>query len=248
MELSKRMQAIADMVTPGNTVADVGCDHGFVSIYLYEKKIAPKVIAMDVRSGPLKRAYEHIKEHGLNAYIETRLSDGITNLQAGEADTLVIAGMGGKLMVHILDAEIEKTKLMKELILQPQSDLTFFREYLSQRKLQILDENMVKEDGKFYVIIKASYCNSQKEKTDAAKENQIPEEFMKWKDCYGPILLANKHPLLKEYLEVSLQEKKSVIAKLKDNQNSEKGMTRLQEIIREYQNIERGLKFFYDSE
>ena len=72
MELSVRLKTIADMVTTGNRVADVGCDHGFVSIYLYEKGIAPRVYAMDLREGPLQRAREHIAEKGYEAYKETR--------------------------------------------------------------------------------------------------------------------------------------------------------------------------------
>ena len=72
--LSKRLQALACMVTPGRRVVDVGCDHGFVSIYLVQRGISPRVLAMDVRMGPLSRAKEHIAEAGLGGYIETRLS------------------------------------------------------------------------------------------------------------------------------------------------------------------------------
>ena len=86
MELSKRLQAIADMVTPGLVVADVGCDHGFVSVYLYEKQIAPKVIAMDLRPGPLARAKEHIDAYGYSAYIETRLSDGLSSIKSNSKE------------------------------------------------------------------------------------------------------------------------------------------------------------------
>ena len=78
--LSKRLQALADMVTPGNKVADVGCDHGFVSIYLVQKGTAPYVYAMDVREGPLQRAKEHIADYCMEEYIETRLSDGVAAL------------------------------------------------------------------------------------------------------------------------------------------------------------------------
>ena len=76
MELSKRLQAVADMVTPNKRVADIGCDHGYISIYLCTKKLASKVIAMDVRKGPLERAKNNIEKYGLSDYIETRLSDG----------------------------------------------------------------------------------------------------------------------------------------------------------------------------
>ena len=75
--LSRRMQMVADMVSKGNVLADIGCDHGFVSIYLLENGICPKVIAMDVNEGPLLRAKEHIEERGLSSYIDVRLSDGM---------------------------------------------------------------------------------------------------------------------------------------------------------------------------
>ena len=93
-----RLRAIAGMVTKGNRLADVGCDHGYLSIWLVSEKTVPSAIAMDVRPGPLSRARENITRYGLEDYIETRLSDGLAKLEPGEGDTLVIAGMGGPLM------------------------------------------------------------------------------------------------------------------------------------------------------
>lgn len=75
MQLSKRLQAVTEMVTNGNKVADVGCDHAYTSIYLIERKIAPSVIAMDVNKGPLKIAAANIAAYRKTEYIETRLSD-----------------------------------------------------------------------------------------------------------------------------------------------------------------------------
>ena len=92
--LSNRMQALTDMVTPGTVITDVGCDHGFVSVYLVQKGLSPRVIAMDVRSGPLERAREHIREYGLQDRIETRLSDGLHGLKTGEANGMICAGHG----------------------------------------------------------------------------------------------------------------------------------------------------------
>lgn len=89
--LSNRMQALTDMVTPGTVITDVGCDHGFVSVYLVQRGLSPRVIAMDVRSGPLERAREHIREYGLQDRIETRLSDGLHGLKTGEANGSVPA-------------------------------------------------------------------------------------------------------------------------------------------------------------
>ena len=102
MQLSLRLSAIADLVTEGNRLVDVGCDHGYLPVYLIQQKKIPSAIAMDVRKGPLSRAQEHIRQYGLEEYIQTRLSDGLEGLKAGEGDTLVIAGMGGPLMERIL--------------------------------------------------------------------------------------------------------------------------------------------------
>lgn len=207
MELSKRLQTIADMVSPGLTVADVGCDHGFVSIYLYEKQIAKKVIAMDLRPGPLARAKEHIEAFGYSGYIETRLSDGVTALAAGEADAVICAGMGGRLMAKILADGHEKITTMKELVLQPQSELPFFREFLRENNLHIIDENMIKEDGKYYPIIKV-----------------IPErtfeggELQRIADCFGPCLIEKRHPVLKEFLEMLLQRNRDILARIKKSE------------------------------
>ena len=86
----------------------MGCDHGWVSVYLVQQGISPRVLAMDVRRGPLSRAQQHIRQRGLEAYIETRLSDGVAALEAGEADTVLCAGMGGRLMQRILEEGREK--------------------------------------------------------------------------------------------------------------------------------------------
>lgn len=103
MQLSLRLSAIAGLVTRGNRLVDVGCDHGYLPVSLYLDGKIPGAIAMDVRKGPLSRAQEHISQYGLDAYIETRLSDGLEALKPGEGDTLVIAGMGGPLMERILN-------------------------------------------------------------------------------------------------------------------------------------------------
>ena len=100
--LSKRLQAVASMVTAGNRVCDIGCDHGFVPICLVQQKISPGALAMDVREGPLSQARMHIAACGLETYIETRLSDGLAAFRMGEADTLICAGMCGRLMMRIL--------------------------------------------------------------------------------------------------------------------------------------------------
>mgnify|MGYP002140913786 CR=1 FL=1 len=150
-----RLRAIAGMVTKGNRLADVGCDHGYLSIWLVSEKTVPSAIAMDVRPGPLSRARENITRYGLEDYIETRLSDGLAKLEPGEGDTLVIAGMGGPLMERILKDGAKVREGFQELILQPQSDLPHFRHFLAEIGWEIVSEEMIKEDGKFYPMMKA---------------------------------------------------------------------------------------------
>lgn len=153
--LSERLRTLVSMVTPGMRVCDLGCDHGFVSIWLVEQKISPRVLAMDVREGPLAAAGRHVTERSLESLVETRLSDGLHNYEIGEADSLICAGMGGRLMMRILGDEKVKTDSFRELILQPQSELSQFRSWLWEHGYRITDEKMVEEDGKFYPMMRA---------------------------------------------------------------------------------------------
>lgn len=186
--LSKRMQMVAGMVSKGNVTADIGCDHGFVSIYLVEQGICPKVIAMDVNEGPLFRAKEHIAERGLESCIDVRLSDGIDKLQDKEAESIIIAGMGGKLVMKILSAHMDKVRNLKEVILQPQSDLHLVRQFLVENGLHIVQEDMVEEAGKYYPCMKAVFSGEKK------------EAYLEVEQWYGPLLLKQKHPGLYDYL------------------------------------------------
>ena len=166
MELSKRLFMTASMVERGSIVADVGCDHGYTAIYLVQNGICPRVLAMDVNEGPLARAREHIREAGLSAYIETRLSDGLSAMQwveeetgpddradhgrRPEADTLLMAGIGGRLAARILEDAAQKLFRMRTVIVQPQSELWLVRRTFKRLGYRIAAEDMVKEDGKFY--------------------------------------------------------------------------------------------------
>lgn len=233
MELSKRLQAVADMVTPGNRVADVGCDHGFVSIYLYQKGIAPYVCAMDVREGPLSRAREHIRAAGLTPYIRLCLSDGIAGLGEDEADTLICAGMGGRLMARILSEGASKIARMQELILQPQSELDFFRAFLRESGWQIVQENMIKEDGKFYPMMRVLPC--------AGKPKNCPDPAeQRREDLFGACLLRDRNPVLLEYLTVCRDRNERILAALPPAEHT----VRRAELLREQEDIRQCLLLY----
>lgn len=202
--LSERLRTVASMVTPGMCVCDVGCDHGFVSIWLVEQGISPHVLAMDVREGPLTAAGRHVAERGLEERIETRLSDGLHNYAIGEAESLICAGMGGRLMMRILGDEKSKTDSFRELILQPQSEIEAFRGWLREQDLRITDEKMVAEDGKFYPMMRAV---PQDGEVPAARpvpdggEGMEKEMLCKLVDRYGGLLLLRKDAVLRSYLQ-----------------------------------------------
>lgn len=240
--LSQRLQTLADMVTPGNRVADVGCDHGFVSIYLVQKEISPKVLAMDVRTGPLSRAKEHIAEYKLTDYIEVRLSDGLQEYEPGEADTLICAGMGGKLMTRILTESRQKAQGLRELILQPQSEIPAFRRFLRAEGYQLLDENIVYEEGKYYFFMKVCF------RGDSVRQQELEEkEAAGLYESFGELLLKRRNPILKQYLLDTLLSRGQIADTLRANVESmdkEKARVRLQELEQEVAALKRALALY----
>lgn len=221
LKVSERLHCIASNVKSGGIVADIGCDHGFTSIYLIEKKLAKGVIAMDINEGPLKKAKEHILEYGMQNYITTRLSDGAKKLKKGEADTVLISGMGGAMIVKILSESINTIKDVKELLLSPQSEIYLVRHFLHENGFKIESEDMLKEHGKFYVVIRA-----------------VPgiQHFAdKTGYIYGEFLINNKNQILKEYLIKEQKRINSVLERLSKEKGAELRSVILKE---EYDTIE----------
>ncbi len=232
IELSKRLQAVADLVSPGMRLADIGTDHAYIPIYLMENKKIPQAIAMDINKGPLERAEEHIKAHGLEHQIQTRLSDGMAKLQAGEADCAVIAGMGGALMIKILEEGRETAFQLQELVLQPQSELKKFRIYLLENGYRVLAEDMVYEDGKYYPMMKVK-------PGEMTGESWKPEELE-----YGKYLLDTAHPVLKQFLEREIQICHGVLESLA-KQDTERAKERRREMEEQIQHVQHILETYF---
>lgn len=229
MELSKRMQAVACQVDAGAVAADVGCDHGYVAIWLVQNGICPKVYAMDVRTGPLERAAAHIAEAGLEHKITTVLSNGLKELPVSEkgipeADTAVAAGMGGPLMIQILTDSLEKVKRMRTLILQPQSEAESVRRFLPEIGYEIIAEDMVLEDGKYYPLMKAVNTAEETSAVCVRRSREEEEHFLEgqedrawWKTVffiYGAKLILTKNPVLADYLRHRIRKDGEVLKRL----------------------------------
>lgn len=237
VRLSKRLQMLASMVTAGNKIVDVGCDHGFLPIYLVQNGRIPGALAMDVRTGPLESAREHVAAYGLGEYIELRLSDGLKEYSEGEAETIICAGMGGRLMERILTESLDKVRTAKELILQPQSELREFRIFLREAGFAIREEDAVFEDGKYYFAMKAVYTGRS-----VCAEAVSNEEFRALSDLFGEILLRTKNSVLKQYLSYRQGILRRLQAELTPGV-SERTDERLRKMERELTQVERALEY-----
>ncbi len=154
--LNPRLEACARYVRPGASVCDVGTDHALLAVHLMEQGIAGSVIASDIGEGPLAAAQRTISAHGLENSIRTILSDGLEQVPAEDVTDIVIAGMGGETMVHILgDCPWNLTD--KRLILQPMTKADVLRSWLYEHGFAICEETCVR-DGRFlYAVMYAAY-------------------------------------------------------------------------------------------
>lgn len=232
MQISKRLEAVADMVTSGSRLVDVGTDHGYIPIFLMQSGKIIHAIAGDVNRGPLQKAVEHIRQYGLEKQIETRLSDGLAAVQPGEADSIIIAGMGGPLTVRILTDGQAVAEQCQELILQPQSDIRQVRSYLEKNSWQIVREEMIFEDGKFYPMMRA--VKSADGSCPKMSEVQL---------CCGPLLIEQRHPVLREYLLRERQLDQRILDSLA-GQEGEGSRRRQKEVEAELQMIDEVLALY----
>ena len=226
MELSKRLQGVVNLMPQAHTICDVGCDHGYVAISLLGKGIAEKVIAMDVNEGPLEQAKRNARLFGVAEHMNFRLSDGLQKVIPGEAECFLCAGMGGRLMVHIMDEGREVMAKMKGAVLQPQSELSLVRKYIYDIGWHIAKEDMIFEadgeepmQGKYYPMM---YVEPGKE--------SMPDEVGL---TYGPLLLKERHPVLLQFLEYSLRLKEELLVRLNLQATSAQAHVRLSELQKE---------------
>ncbi len=236
IDISIRMKAVADMTVMGHIVADIGCDHAFIPIYLIKNHIAPRVIASDVRSGPCGIAKKNIETFGLSDVIELRLGDGLETVRPGEADTIIIAGMGGMLMNSIINHGYETAASAKQLILQPQSDIDKVRENVLSKGWQIISEEMLIDMGKYYTILNITTVGAA-ERFDAERSDMLTQVYLR----YGKYLIEQKHAVLKEYLLKKYQTNGQLLENLY-SAKTEKARFRYDEVMKEQKLIDKALE------
>ncbi|CAK7071310.1 class I SAM-dependent methyltransferase [Tissierella sp.] len=230
MKLSERLLTLANLVPKNSIVADIGTDHGYIPAYLIENKISKKVIGTDISKGSLDKIIEYVKELGFEDKIDSRLGDGLEVIKPYEVDTVIISGMGGLLIRDILEKHKEISNSIIDFILQPMVAAKELRQYLIENNFEIIKEELVKEENKYYEIIHA-----KKGKTFIEKE--IYYEI-------SPILIQNKHPLLKEYIEVKMIAAKKILKEIEgiDTEKSKERYLILEKTIKEYEEVLRKIE------
>ena len=208
IKLSQRLQAIADMVPQGSSVADVGTDHGFLPCYLAQNGQAVQVIACDINAQPLALAQKNVTDYNVADIVSTRLGNGLSVIEPGEVDVVTIAGMGGALMLEILDAASDVVDRLQRIILQPNVGMEAVRIWAEKNRWHIVQEELIRENDRFSVIIAMEPGRSLNSMTPV-------ELFL------GPELLANQHPLLGFYISEEWDKTQKVLAQLAQSDSEE---------------------------
>ena len=153
-KLSKRLEMVASFVPTGAIVADIGSDHAYLPCYLVHKGIATRAVAGEVVQGPYDSAVRQVRTEGLSDKITVRLADGLAAVEEADGVTAVtIAGMGGPLIVSILEKHPQALKTVTRLILQPNIHAKAIREWAVQHGWALQDEVILEEDGKVYEVL-----------------------------------------------------------------------------------------------
>lgn len=191
IKLSKRLQAIANFIKDGAKIADIGCDHALLDIYLVSTMPDIKVIAVDVREGALKQASSNVVKYDVKEKVDLRLGDGLEVISENEIDTVVISGLGGYKIVEILKNGNKLTNV-NDIIVQPNVDYYHVRKSICSMGYFIADEVITKENDIIYVII-----HFQKSK----------KEYNKLDYLCGPFLRTEKSSLFIEMINDEIKKK-----------------------------------------
>ncbi|MEN6324668.1 MAG: class I SAM-dependent methyltransferase [Syntrophomonas sp.] len=188
-----RLKVVADMLIKNKPVADIGADHAWLSIYLIKNKLAPRVIIGELGDGPLGRAAEAVEQSSLQEQIELRQGNGLQVLKAGEVDSIALAGMGGDTLVEILAYDWAKARSFKRLVFQPMTRSGILRRALAAQGWKIMEERVLQENKRFFVVI-------------ASEPGASPYELGDLEIDIGPFILKADNTIKKQYINFYLQK------------------------------------------
>ncbi|MDI9494519.1 MAG: class I SAM-dependent methyltransferase [Bacillota bacterium] len=212
LRLSERLAAIADYVREGETIADIGTDHGLLPIFLLQQKRSPKVILSDIRQGPLRKAEENLAIYTPGIEADLRLGSGLETLKNSEVDVVIIAGMGGHMICDIMAANPEKTRSFPKFILQPRTAQDKLRMWLCKNGYVIVHERLVRERNKICEIIVVDTTLRQER---VINENELKTKLFDLEFEISPLLFLNGDPLLKEWIEYKIKTEEEIIESIR---------------------------------
>ena len=228
LKISDRLATVASLIPSGAHLVDIGTDHGSVPIWLLQNHKIATAIAMDVNKGPLARAKENRDKYGFTDVMDLRLSNGFEKLHPGEGDSVLIAGMGGPLMIRIIEAGRKNASSIQTWVLQPQSEIPSVRRYLHEHDFKIIEEIMLKDEGKYYMAMKA------------VPGKEEPWERLEY--LFSKYLLEQKHPVLKEFIEKEIKLYQNIYRQLVDSNQTES--VRYQEVVHYLKDLETAMTYY----
>lgn len=246
--MTERMQKIADRVGKDDVVADIGTDHGYIPIWLIQNNACKNVILADINDGPLEKAQENISKYLPDRSLDLRHGSGISVLQHGEADTVIIAGMGGILIRDILADDLEKTKSIPKYILQPRNHGDELRMWIEEVPwLSIRDESLAKEAGRLCEIMTVECIGSDESEADRKIIWELQKELNLSDELLFEIPLVffmKQEPYAWEFLQNKIDTQKAILQRILQNGLTEASRRRVRESEKRLRELERIAAYF----
>ncbi len=218
LDLDERLKLAASFVRPGAVFADVGCDHGRLSVYLMQQCAAARGYACDIRPQPLDKARQLLARKGLSDRVEAVLTDGLVGMEGKEITDVIVAGIGGEVLAHI----VEEAPFLKDpsvrIILQPQSKEHILRRTLYRLGYRIEEEHCVWSGRFLYTVMVISYCGEEKE---------IDDFF-----AYCGLLPLENNELKQEKLRRTAATLQEISANMKNSPDKQEEYIHLEELSR----------------
>ncbi|MBS4209088.1 tRNA (adenine(22)-N(1))-methyltransferase TrmK [Bacillus sp. FJAT-50079] len=230
-KLSKRLETVVSYILKGSRIADIGSDHAYLPCNSVKQGIAASAIAGEVVEGPFQAAKKQVELSGLTKQIDVRKGNGLAVIEPGEVDCVIIAGMGGALITDILEAGKEKLYGVKRLILQPNIAAHQIRNWLLANDWQLVAEEILKEDGKYYEIVVADKGDAHKPYT-----NMMTELLL------GPFLLKEKNQAFIDKWSRELAQWENIVNSLKKAEENPQNAERKKELIEKISIVREALK------
>ena len=202
MNLSERLLTIANCINKGDIVADIGTDHGYIPIFLVENNISHKIIASDISQGPVDNAMKSINEYKYNKWIKVIKSPGLKSIKSS-MDSIIIAGMGGLMIIDIIKDDLMIAKASKKLVLQPMNNSIELRIFLQLNDFKIIIEKIAIEGNKFYEVI---VCENGKDIIKNEFEYEVSD-----------VLKSNIDNNTRKFIKKKIETTKGIIAEISKN-------------------------------